>query len=412
MKEVTNVEKLKNIIIETMDGGLTSIKEETEKLTEEMALVREDCKTNRDAVESIKNIPATVMNLHSTSGKTKGIYNGFQLENQGNNSELLRVDSFKLMDESKKESISKMLIDMINSGFKGQREFMADAGPMTGGTDGSGGYLVFDEYMNVIRSLGELYGVCLSECEVVPMSSDTLHYPVDNDANLTVAEKTETTAHGDAIPDNIVTEISLTCKDLGGYAILTNQLIQDSKFDIIGFLTPKFAAAISRLIDYNVFTPSASSNAFDPLVDDASIQDSTGVLDIAHILSAYGKLDRRMKANAKFFFNRLVYYGTVLSATDTNGRPIFTNPAAQMMESLWKIPVVDTEDLPSTLVEGDMVGLIGDLRQAYVIGQRSGVGSFLINPYTYDSERMTKITLNTRWAGKPGFAKSMVKLIY
>ena len=393
-------EKLKGMILETIQGGTKAIKEEQEKLTETINEVKKD-------VEKIKQVTETI-NLQTPSGKQELMYNGISLKHQG---QVIQEDAWRLKNDEVKNGIAKMLIDAVKDGIRGgKREYIMNT-TLEEGTDAMGGYIVFDEFMSVIRSLGELYGVMLGEAEVVTMNTDTLQYPVDNDKNITVAQKAEKADYADGVPSDLFTNVTLSATRLGAYAVLTNQLIDDSTFDVVSFLMPKFAAAISRKIDSEVFT-SGGSGIFDPLVDDANIQDSTGTLNIAHLLDAYSKLDARMRVGAKYYFHRLVHYGTILNQTDTAGNAIFPPSLTNMGKSLWDIPVVLAEDLPHTLTDGSIVGLCGNMRQAYIIGQRKGVGSFFFNPYSLDISEQTRITLGTRWDGKVGFGKSMVKLIY
>lgn len=395
-----NVEKLKGMILETVKGGVAEVKTEMEKVNETVSKLKEE-------VDTIKDMPAKKIEVGAPGEeKHSMLYNGFNLNYQGRS---IREDAFRLLDENLKQDIAKMLINAVSTGLSGKPEYKINT-TMSEGTAGSGGYLVFDEFLNVIRSLGELYGVGLAEAEVVPMNTDKLHYPVDNDKSITVASKSETTAYSDGVPSDIVTEIELSATRIGAYGVLTNQLLEDSSFDIVGFLLPKFAAAISRKIDYEMFTSGAS--VFDPLVDDSNLNDSTGTLDIAHLLDAYKYLDARMRPGAKFYFHRIVHYGTILNQTDTAGNAIFPPNMTNMGKSLWDIPVVLAEDIPYTLTNGSLVGLCGNMRQAYVIGMRKGVGSFFFNPYSLDTSEQTRITLGTRWDGVVGFGKAMTKLTY
>lgn len=397
-----NVEKLKGMILETVKGGQEEVKLEMEKIKDSIASIKDD-------VTKIKEIPVEKIAVGAPGGKKhEMIHNGYSLIHQGRE---LKMDAWRMLDNSLKEDIAKMLIDAMTSSMKGLKEYKVNT-TLSEGTPGSGGYLVFDEFLNVIRSLGELYGVGLAECEVVPMNSDVLHYPVDNDKNITVAKKSETTAYDDGVPADIVTEVQLTANRIGAYGVITNQLMEDSSFDIVSFLVPKFAAAISRKIDSNIFDSSATDFSGGPLVSAAGIQDCTGVLDIQHLLQAYSKLDARMRVGAKYFFHRLVHYGTILNQTDVAGNAIFPPNLTNMGKSLWDIPVVLAEDIPYALTNGLCVGLCGNMKQAYIIGMRKGVGSFFFNPYSLDTSEQTRITLGTRWDGTPGFAKSMVKLIY
>jgi len=399
-----NIEKLKGLILETINGGMTAIKEETEKIKDEVGALKEDLTKIKET--PVKKVTITGQN----DGKQREyLYKDHVLPVQGKGLE--HIDSFKIMDVELRDAIAKMMIDMVEAGLNGKREFKADT-TMVAGTAGRGGYLVFDEYMNVIRSLGELYGVMLANAEVVSMNTDTLHYPVDNDQNVTILQKNETVAHADGVPDNIVTEVELAAKDLGAYGIVTNQLMADANFDILGFLTPKFASALSRKIDTAILNDTGTTTGFDCLVTGASLNDSTGSLDVAHILDAYKYLDERMELGAKLFFHRIVYYGTVLNTQDKNDRHVFEHSSSVQKKNIWDIPVVLASALPYALTPGDLVGLLGNMRQAYIIGQRQGAGSFFINPYSLDLERQTRITVNSRWAGKNGFEKAMTRLIY
>ena len=395
-----NVEKLKGMILETVKGGTEAIVEAQEQLKQDIASVRGD-------VDKIKTVSEKV-NLKTASGTQEMVFDGIRLDIQGRQ---IQESAFRFTSDAMKQDIAKMLINAVNSGLAGKPEYKINA-TLTGETSGQVSEFVFDEFMSVIRTLGELYGVMLGEAEVVNMNTDTLNYPIDNDKLIIVSEKSEAADFTDGVAASAVSaNVALTATRLGAYALITNQLMDDSTFDIVSFLMPKFAAAISRKIDSEILT-TGGSGIFDPLVDDANIQDSTGTLDIAHLLDAYSKLDARMRAGAKYYFHRLVHYGSILNQTDTAGNAIFPPNLTNMGKNLWDIPVVLAEDMPYALTNNLTVGLCGNMRQAYIIGQRKGVGSFFFNPYTYDISEQTRITLGTRWDGKVGFGKAMVKLIY
>ena len=399
------VEELKGMVLETIKGGVQEIKNEMEKIKEDVAKTNE--KVNTILTTPVKNVSLTIP---GAEGKKSFVYNGFNLNYQGRDK--IVDGAFRLKDENLKNAIAKMLIDAVKASATGQKEYVINQAPsqLSEGVPADGGYIVFDEFMNVIRTLGQLSGVMLGEAEVVTMNSDIMHYPVDNDKTITTAFKTESTAMASGVPSDLLTEIQLTASKLGAYAILTNELIEDSTFDIVSFLMQKFAASISRKIDQQVFRV-AGTDVLDSLFA-AAIVDSTGILNIAHLLDAFSKLDSRQSAGAKFYFHRLVHYGTILNMTDKEGNAVFPPSSTNMGTSLWNVPVTLVEDLPYTLDNNLPVGLLANMKQAYVIGQRKGVGSFFFNPYSLDLEYQTRISLVTRWAGKVGFAKSCVQLLY
>lgn len=399
------VDELKGIVLETIKGGIKEVKDEMAIMKESIAKTEE--KVNTILTTPVKNVSLTVP---GGEGKKSFIYNGFNLNYQGRDK--IVDGAFRLKDENLKQAVAKMLIDAVKASKTGQKEYVMNDAPaqLSEGVPADGGYIVFDEFMNVIRTLGQLSGVMLGEAEVVTMNSDIMHYPVDNDKTITTAFKTESTAMASGIPTDLLTEIQLSASKLGAYAILTNELIEDSTFDIVSFLMQKFAASISRKIDQQAFRV-AGTDVLDSLFA-AAIVDSTGTLNIAHLLDAFSKLDSRQTAGAKFYFHRLVHYGTILNMTDTEGNAVFPPSSTNMGTQLWNVPVTLVEDLPYTLTNNLPVGLLANMKQAYVIGQRKGVGSFFFNPYSLDLEYQTRISLVTRWAGKVGFAKSCVQLIY
>ena len=213
------VEQLKHVVLEAMPelGGIEGIKDAQEEVKEDIAKIKEESTATRDKIDKLLDAPFVKQNLAvpGSSGKQEFIYKNYNLNAITNTMRPEIADNrvWKMIDEAKKQEIAKMLIDVIEQGLAGKREIVVNT-TMSEGTAGSGGYLVFDEFMNVIRSLGQLYGVCLNEAEVVTMNSDVLHYPVDSDAAVTTAFKTETSDFADGIPADIVAEVQLTAKRL------------------------------------------------------------------------------------------------------------------------------------------------------------------------------------------------------
>jgi HK97 family phage major capsid protein len=77
----------------------------------------------------------------------------------------------------------------------------------------------------------------------------------------------------------------------------------------------------------------------------------------------------------------------------------------------WNVPFTYVEQMPYSLTNLATVGVYGNLKH-YLLGRRKGIGSFFVNPYTYDISEQTRISLATRWAGRPAYGKAFVELKY
>lgn len=383
-------DELKGLLIEANQGIITAIKEQKEETDEKVAKMLEENKELKAKVEAIEKAPAKTISLDipgKTDEKIDVLFKGYDISKQG-----LILD---IKDESIKNKIAKMMIELITT-----------KAAMNETTTTQGGYLVPEEYADAIFAFSRLSSVALQHADVISTSTDSFHIPAE-DSGITVSWKTEGTAL--AASDPTFRDINLTPKKLGAYSTASNELLADSKYDIVSRLTQQYGESIGQEIDNQTFNGTEFTGLIDaPAINIVEIDgtaNTTANIDFTLPSNAIAAIPSNKIMGAKFWMHRsfLHYFR---SAKDDQNRPILDVRDGGFF--IYGYPVVLVESMPTTAAEGSVVGLFGNLKY-YAIARRLGAMQLEIDPYGKFLEYQTRFRSVTRWAGAPtgasGFAQ-------
>lgn len=391
-------EKLKGLIKEMIDDKTKDqAMEFAAETNEKIAKLMEQNSELRDQIEKLMATPAKKVDLPipGEENKTVPFYKGYNVAKQG-------MD-LKIADNSVREKIAKFVIDAIHG-----------KAAMQEGTTTEGGYLVFDEYENMILAHARESSVMLQDALVLPMGSDTLHLPTES-TGITVATKAEETALGQSEPT--VSEVQLTARKMGAYSIVSNELLEDSQFDIVSWLTGLFAEAIAKKIDSLGFggseTWSGALSGANYTVSCAATATSPNrhiQLTVDELSYAIAQLTGNKLAGSKFYLHRNSLHYVRISE-DGAGNKVWAAPGGGVPGTIYEYPysIVDN-GIGASPDAATAFALFGNLKKGYVIGRRRGAMVLEVDPYGKFLEYQTRFRMVTRWHGQVGLDTALVAI--
>jgi HK97 family phage major capsid protein len=382
-------DELKGLLKEANQDVLDAVREQKESNDEKFAKMQEENAELKARIEAFENRPANKVALEVPGKEDKKvdmIYKGYDLKRQG--------AILEIADEEVKNNIAKMFIDMIHG-----------KAAMNETTDGQGGYLVPEEYADQVFAFARLSSVALQDADIYETSTDSFHIPAEN-AGITVSWKAEATAL--AASDPTFENVNLTPKKLGAYSTASNELLMDSKYDIVSRLTQQYGEAIGQEIDNQVF----NGSEFTALIGASGINTAdtggTGPSDIDFALAsnAIAQIPSNKLMGAKFYMHR-TFLHYFRSKADTAGMPILDVRDGGF--NIYGYPVRLVEAMPTDTTGSACVAVFGNLRY-YAIARRLGMMSLDVDPYGKFLEYQTRFRSVTRWHGAPVGASGFCQL--
>ena len=258
----------------------------------------------------------------------------------------------------------------------------------SGGTDSLGGFLVPDEFENVMIDLRIQYGVFRRNANVVPMTTDTKTRP-RRTGGLTAYFR----ASGDATTESTkswdtVTLVAKLCSVLTKYE---NELSEDAVINIGDDLVSEIAYAFEAKIDDCGFNGDGTST-YDGIVgvrnkllnlsatraNIAGLQVASGNLwseiVLADLQGVIAKLPQfaRQSGNIKWYCSHEFYATVLMRLAQAVGGVTATEIQNGFGPSFFGIPVEITEAMPHTEANDVVPLLYGNLSQAAFLGDRKG----------------------------------------
>jgi HK97 family phage major capsid protein len=410
--------ELKKALGETVEPVTKAVKEVGEK----MVATEKAVSDLAGRVEAIEKMPAATAPAVIQSKQ----YKGYNISKQGAN---LREAASKtphqfeaVSTEEGADRMAKFMIDMIKARKFGNEQAKADLqkfyeemgqkAVFAEGADATGGYVVPDEYIWDMVQLAREATFALRECTVIPMGSDTLYVPTE--AGLaTVAWRAE--AGAVAAGEGSFGQVKLTAKSLAGLATISNEMLADSRIDIVSMLNEQFGYAIAYELDNQVLN--GTGDPVSGLLGAAcgySVVMATGSTNFSaitadHLNAAIVKLTSGDMAGAKFILNRLGA-GYVRTLKDSQGRPIFAFPSASIPGTIYEYPYFVSEKVTNTTAVSTATALFGNLKK-FLIGRRLGVTSIDVDPYGLFSTNSTRFRIATRFGLAIGRASAFARII-
>lgn len=378
--------ELKGIIKELLDDKTNTKNEEIIDTNEEkMAKLLEDNADMKEKMEKLLTTSTEKTVIVPEMDATTTLYKGYDLLAQG--------ETLTIKDESKKERIAKFLIDTVTK-------------TMNEGTTTAGGHLVPEEYQVELLGFARETSVALQDCRVMPMSRDVMKFPRENGGVSVNWAATETTAN--VLTEPTVSMVTLSTERMGAYVPVTNDLLEDSAFDIVSFLTGLFAEAVGQELDNQVFNGTPFASVLDGAGSTITISGTTfASVDHEDFSLAIAELSDIKLSGAKFYMNKAIkHYIRILK--DGSDRLIYTLPSGIIPANIYEIPVRTVEKMVGTTAAATSFILLGNLKN-YILGKRRGM-TIKANPYILMKENTTQFVVSSRWDGQIGLAGGFVDI--
>jgi len=411
-KTKENQEKLRGMVLEMFPQLQEEAKEANTLLQDEVAALKETNVDMKNKIEALENAPVKKVNLQVPGdNKTIGaIYKGRNLFGAGAKLSLA---------PDRKEAVAKMFIDFLDQYLRRGKASInilekanpADSSPpdLSEGVGGTVGYLVFPDYVNELLAFAREQSVALQDCRIMNVSSDSVYIPREDTNGITVAWTNELDQLTQKNP--VVELLNLTPKKLGAYVRMSNELLADTEFDLVSWLTELFAEGIARELDGQVW----SGIQFTALIGAANIvsvtsaSDATTSINIDMLAETIAALPSYKAQGARFYFHRN-NFRWVRVLEDGGGNAVYTPAMAGAPGAIWEYPYTLSEQMPSTYTAGDCIGVFGNLKN-YIIARRSGDITLEADPYgafTYD---ITRFRVKVRFHGAPWNASGFVQML-
>lgn len=327
---------------------------------------------------------------------SKEVYRGYKIHGQGEQlREKLIENKHKFqvlsnMDEF--DNFCKFMLDAkaamtgdVQAQLKLQ-EARQKATDMVEGSDAVGGYAVPIEYDPDLIKLARETSFLLQNATVVPMGSSVRKYP----AELTLLSNTwedEAAAIDEQNPT--LSQVTLTAKKLASLTSgISSELLSDSMFDIVGWLTEQFMYTQALELDNQALngTGAPCSGVLTAACGYSVILASTvlgstnfSAITADKLSEMIYKLSEVDAANAKFVYNRLIQH-YIRTAKDSNGAYIWQKPEGGRPGTIWETPYIQSSQAPGTSGSSTAFVALGNWKYFYV-GQRSGM-VIAANPYS------------------------------
>lgn len=249
------------------------------------------------------------------------------------------------------------------------------------GTATAGGYLVPTGFYNqLIRALRDMGNIAQYANTLTTDSGETIPVAA-NTAHGTASWTAEGIAYTPS--DETFAQVNLSAYKSTAKTIVSEELLEDSSFDLQTFLVNEFGERLG-VLQNTAFVKGDGSGKPQGILSSNTASNVTTVTAAAGagnvttfgydaLVSAIFSLPRQYRANARFIVSDTSARNLYL-LKDTTGRPIWApNPAEGGPDTLLGYPITTDPDLPAPAA-GNISLLFGDFQRGYMIRRVRGVG--------------------------------------
>lgn len=308
-------------------------------------------------------------------------------------------DTQKSIDELTKEERVKVYARALFTGDTAVLKTLSE------GTPADGGFTVpQDFYATLLEEIQEV-AVMRPRVTIIPMSTNVktfaeiAHGP---DVYWTAEGATKTTTTAD------FAQPTITAYKMAAIIYLTDELIDDSKFDLVNVLVRRFAERIATEEDAVIINGSGVGRPTGIFVNaTVPTRNCTAVgLTFDDIIRLIGDLPVKFRAGAYFLINPAIVTELRL-LKDVNGRYLWQDPvAAGQPATIHGYPVIENYWVPVTQIA------FGDYRYAYYLGDRQRMTVKITNDTeTTFTQDKTAIRVVERIGGDITFGNAVRKII-
>jgi HK97 family phage major capsid protein len=194
---------------------------------------------------------------------------------------------------------------------------------------------------------------------------------------------------------------------------LSNDLLNASAMNIESEMINSLTAKLQRDLE-SAFAVGTGVKQPLGLFSDSSIESiasgASGGLTSDALYSMIAEVPTATYANARFVMSNKILYNGFAKLKDLEGRYLLQPSLGQGLPmTLLGYPVSLTAFAPSTLTNGNIVAIFGDVRSAYVIGQGQSM-TMVRDAITGYDNNMTYIKFNSRVGGQTVMPSSVVSM--
>ena len=255
------------------------------------------------------------------------------------------------------------------------------ASDMVEGTDAQGGYGVPIQYESEFILLARETSFALNECSVLNVSTNSIKWPKEL-TGTSVSYPGEATAPTAVDVTQAQLSIAILKAMIWTHGI-SRELIQDSVFDIVGYLTGDMSYAMAQNYDNQVVNgasatwtankgllTSAVTNSVE--LSGASSASFSGISDV-DLSQALDTISNEADPKAKFLMNKSIMH-LIRTIKDTTGRNIFQpSQIPGTPSTIWERPVVYTSKATKTTAASTSFIVVGDLKQFLICRMPGGM---------------------------------------
>ena len=264
-----------------------------------------------------------------------------KLASQGEKVEQIAERTQKSVDQvtEEKNDFRTVLNKYLKYGEKkmtaGEMEILSRA--QSSGTDSEGGFTVDEVIFDEITKTMAEYGGMRSVCRILTTATGgPLNFVTNNDTSNVgewLAENSASSAQ-----DTVFANVQLNAwKASSDYMLVSRELLQDSKFDMVAYISELIAERIGRLTNtaYTAGSGSSRPNGVRDASAFGAANDVAGTVDFDDLLDLKHSVDRAYRNNAVWMLN------------DTTLRDLKKTAIASANQSLWQPGIVG--DAPATI---------------------------------------------------------------
>lgn len=239
---------------------------------------------------------------------------------------------------------------------------------------GAGGYTIPQDFQRRITETMKAFGGMRQVANVISTDTGaTLPWPSNNDTANLGAILDENTQQSEL-------DVAFTTNSLGAFMYVSGivrvsyQLLQDSFFDLEGFLATKLGERIGRIQNrhFTIGVDTTQPQGLTVGATSAATAASATAVTLAELMTLSRSIDPAYRQNAAWMMNDTTF-GEVAALLDTAGRPLWQPDLTQGDQGrLLGYPVVINQDMPHTAT-GLRPIAFGDFRAAYIIRDVRGI---------------------------------------
>ena len=256
---------------------------------------------------------------------------------------------------------------------------MTEVSKILDAASGGDGVALVPSYMgDQISYFRKEYGIAASDCYNFNMTGNTLTVPRES----TEASGSWITENNQKGTQNYAFEtVTFTRHDFVLMHTLTNQLLEDSSFDVLGYLTERAGEKIAYAEDYQLFRGTGSpiygitSGSLVPRVnlDSTWANAITGSGLYQKLATMVGTPSSSLSDEGQAWYMNRTAYGDLLSCVTTTGQPYVTYEGGTPY--LFGFPVKTTNVLPRTTITtaGTRYVVFGNMSKGAWVGRRKSM---------------------------------------